>query len=505
MGRELELKLATDPDTLAALVATRLPAGWHAGPWQNRRLGNHYYDTHDHELRDRGVALRVRQQDSQFTQTIKTAGSSLGGLHRRGEWNATVSGPELDPVRLPETEWTPWLTSLWRQQKLLTVFSTDFERKSRELRHDSGTVLELALDHGAIHGDEEHDPISEVELELLSGDPAPMFELVRQLVSHHPLHPDSRSKAERGYRLLGWHDMPSTRLQPILIKEGASLWQLLFDTVHNAWTHWQLYEKEFVSKPSVAAAEQMRRALGLLRHALVCYSGLPLPMAMHGWRRQLTHMLQAFRWVGAARAQLAADAIVWSTQGEDYLPHHDELVEQLPDERDFAAGIIAVEHLLDSRRYALFALDVAQFLLQAPTDLAPALLQPAGERATELVIRQWEALQKIWDAAPQSPDFGYYERQKRLLRRALWSCLIFGELFDERQRALFINPCRDLLAGIQDNQTLASLDQLGRQLDDDQYRDFTGWLFAQRETLWSALQMTREFALRAEPETLENG
>ncbi|NQD35429.1 CYTH domain-containing protein [Permianibacter sp. IMCC34836] len=505
MARELELKLATDPDTLAALVATRLPAGWQAGPWQTQRLGNRYYDTDDHELRDRGIGLRLRQANEQFTQTIKTAGSSVGGLHRRNEWNVNVAGPELDPVRLPETEWTPWLTSLWRQQKLLTVFSTDFERRSRELRHDSGTVIEFALDHGAVHADEEHDPISEVEMELLAGDIEPLFELARQLIAHHPLHPDSRSKAERGYRLLGWHDMPTTRLQPILIKEGATLWQILFDTVTNAWSHWQLYEKEFVSKPSVAAAEQMRRALGLFRHALVCYSGLPLPLAMHGWRRQLTHMLKAFRWVGTARAQLAADDIVWSSQGENFLPHHDELVELLPDERDFASGIIAVENLLDSRRYALFAINMGQFLAQAPSDIAPALLLPADERATELVIRQWEALQKIWDSAPHSQDFGFYDRQKRLLRRALWSCLIFGELFDDRQRALFINPCRDLLAGIQDNQTLASLDHLGRELSDAEYRDFTGWLFAQRETLWSALQMTREFALRAEPETLENG
>ncbi len=504
MGRELELKLATDPDTLAALAATRLPAGWQAGPWQSHRLGNRYYDTDDHELRDRGVSLRLRQDDGHFTQTIKSAGSSLGGLHKRNEWNVMVSGPELDPVRLPETEWTPWLTSLWRQQKLQTIFSTDFERRARELRHDSGTVIELALDHGAVHANEEHDLISEIELELLSGDPAPMFELARQLASHHPLHPDSRNKAERGYRLLGWHELPTARLQPILIREGASLWQLLFDTVHSAWSHWQLYEKEFVSKPSVVAAEQMRRALGLFRHALACYSGLPLPTAMQPWRRQLTRMLKAFRWVGMARAQQAADAIVWSSQGEDYLPHHDELIDLLPDERDFAVGIIAVEQLLDSRDYALFALDVAEFLLQAPTDIATALQQPASERASELVIRQWAALQKIWDAAPGSPDFGYYERQKRLLRRALWSLLIFGELFDERQRNLFINPCRDLLAGIQDNQTLASLDLLGRQLDDDQYRDFTGWLFAQRETLWSALQLTREFALRAEPDTLES-
>jgi len=504
MGRELELKLATDPDTLAALAATRLPTGWQAGPWQTRQLGNRYYDTTDHELHDRHVCLRLRQADQHYTQTIKSGGSSLGGLHRRNEWNVVVAGPELDPVRLPETEWTPWLTSLWRQQKLLPVFSTDFERRSRELRHDSGTVVELALDHGAVHGNEEHDPISEIELELVAGEPGPMFELARQLIHHHPLHPDSRNKAERGYRLLGWHAMPSTRLQPILIQQSATLWQILFDTVHSAWSHWQLYENEFVSKPSVAAAEQMRRALGLFRHVLVCYSGLPLPADLHGWRRQLTRMLKAFPWVGSARAQLAADDMIWSTQGEDYLPHHDELSELLPDERNFSSGIIKVENLLDSRDYALFSLNVAQFLMQAPTDIAPALQQPAGERATELVIRQWGGLQKIWDAAPRSPDFGFYDRQKRLLRRALWSCLIFGELFDERQRALFINPCRDLLAGIQDNQTLASLDQLGRQLTEHEYRDFTGWLFAQRETLWSALQLTREFALRAEPETLEN-
>ncbi len=504
MGRELELKLATDPDTLAALAVTRLPTGWTAGPWQSRQLANRYYDSDDRDLSERGIALRLRQVDQQFTQTIKTAGSSTGGIHRRGEWNVTVTGPELDPVRLPETEWTPWLTSLWRQQKLTTVFSTDFERRSRELRHDSGTVIELALDHGFVHGDEEHDPISEVELELLSGDIGPLFELARQLISHHPLHPDNRSKAERGYRLLGWQAFPQTRLRPLLINEAASHWQILRDTVQCTWSHWQLYEKEFISKPSVAAADQMYRALGMLRHLFVCYHGLPLPMALHDWRRQLTRMLNAFGWIDSARAQMAADDMVGSTLGEDYLPHHDELAELVPDERDFAAGIISVENLLDSREYGLFTLDVAQFLLTTVEDVPTALHEAAAERATALVIRQWEALQHIWEKAPSSQDLGFYSQQKRLLRRALWSCLIYGELFEERQRDLFINPVRDLLAGIQDNQMLASLDDIGRQLEDDQYRDFTGWLFGQRETLWSALQMTREFALRAEPETLES-
>lgn len=501
MAREIELKLATDPDTLNLLAALNLPADWQAGPWATQQLDNRYFDTDDHELSERGLSLRIRACNGRYTQTIKTASSSAGALAIRNEWNMQIDGPELDITSLPETEWTPWLTTLWRNQQLRTLFNTAFVRRKRELRHVSGTVIELALDAGTVSGGDDSSELCEVELELLSGEAGPLFALARYLAEHHPLHPDGRSKAERGYRLIGAHTPLTERLQPRAIADDASAWQVLRDTLAMAWRHWQRYEAEFLHASNVHSAEQLRRALSLLRHAFVCYHGLPLPASMRSWPRQLTHMLRALDWVEDALEMLAADQIVQRLEAEIYLSCQEELAELLPDEREFAFGIAGTEQLLQSRQYCLFALEISAFLLNPPAT-ADGLQTDAKELATPLVIRQWEALQTHWQAGPQQPDIDFYRRQLRLLQRAVRSGLMFGGLFDKHQQTLLINPCRDLIAGIHDANVLEQLATVARGLNESDYRAFAGWLVAQRETLWAAMTMTREHALRAEPEDL---
>lgn len=502
MTVEFELKLSTDPDTLEALASTRLPEGWQADAWQSARLENHYFDTEDAELQARGIALRIRGENGRYTQTLKAGGQTVGGVHQRLEFNHGIEKAELDPAGFPDQDWASWLAAQVRAENLTPIFRTDFTRRSRRLRHESGTVVELALDLGSVLTDDEQEVLCELEIELLQGDAQPLFALARELIQHHPLVPDNRSKAERGYRLLEWHEPPSHRLQPLELNEDVSLWSILNEAIHIAWSHWQRYEKEFVSLPSVQSVEQMRRAVGLMRHILVCYHGLPLPAAMHSWARQLTHMLKTLQWVRYARAQNAADRIILSVQGENYLPFQEEFEDILPDERLYADGMESTHHLINSRAYALFAVAMAEFQMHPP-EPAPALQELAAERATTLVVRQWEDLQTIWREAPIMAEFGYYTQQRRLLRRALWSSLLFGDLFQHRQRDLFIDPCRDLLAGVEDIATLNCLEQMAKQLPDSSQEDIAHWLMAQRETLWTALQMTRDRALRAEPDDLE--
>ena len=503
MTVEFELKLSTDPDTLDTLASTRLPEGWQADDWQSSQLLNHYYDNEDADLLARRIALRIRGENGRYTQTIKAAGQTIGGLHQRLEFDHPVGSLTLDASGFPDQEWAGWLAAQVRAELLMPVFRTDFLRRARRLRHVSGTEVELALDLGSVSTDDEQEAICEIELELKQGEAEPMFELARHLIEHHPLVPDNRSKAERGYRLLEWHTPPESRLAPLELAEDASLWTIFTEAIGTAWSHWQRYEKEFLSLPSVQSVEQMRRAVGLMRHILVCYNGLPLPEMVQRWTRQLTRMMKTLHWVRYARAQNAADRIILSTQGEHYLPHHEEFEDILPDERLFASGMEQTQLLLSSREYARFALDMAEFLLLPPVP-SPALQEQAAERATALVIRQWGDLQTIWREAPLTADFEYYTQQRRLLRRALWSSLLFGDLFEHRQRDLFIDPCRDLLAGVEDIATLNCLEQMAKQLPPETAQEVADWLAAQRETLWTALQMTRDRARRAEPDDLES-
>ncbi len=62
------------------------------GPVELRRLRDRYFDTGDHALRSRQIALRIRQSDHALLLALKGGGSSHGGLTTRLE----LEGPWSD-------------------------------------------------------------------------------------------------------------------------------------------------------------------------------------------------------------------------------------------------------------------------------------------------------------------------------------------------------------------------------------------------------------------------
>lgn len=49
-------------------------------------LRNIYFDSAQLALHERKIALRLRQSERAWVQTLKTKGVSVDGLHQRGEW-----------------------------------------------------------------------------------------------------------------------------------------------------------------------------------------------------------------------------------------------------------------------------------------------------------------------------------------------------------------------------------------------------------------------------------
>ncbi len=218
-SKEVELKLAlpdSDPARLAKrlaqtpLLARRKPNQLH--------LHNVYFDTPEQVLRQAGVALRIRRVGSnakpQWLQTLKVGSRIDSALSQRGEWEVPVSRGELDWQALQAS---PWQTidpdgSLF--QALTPIFSTEFERTLWVVRKRDGNVVEVALDHGQITASGTSAPLFELELELLAGPPAALFDCARQLARTIAILPSNVSKAERGYTLAhGCLDKP-LRAQP---------------------------------------------------------------------------------------------------------------------------------------------------------------------------------------------------------------------------------------------------------------------------------------------------
>jgi inorganic triphosphatase YgiF len=201
---EREIKLALPPskhDDVARFFDKR------SGPGQRIELENVYFDTPALALAKARAALRLRRTPDAWLQTYKTVGESRAGLHQRHEWELPVKGEALEIDAMLEECDDPQARDALEDAapRLIAVFRTDYSRIIWNVEHD-GACIEAALDLGDItadvDGEKRRAGISELELELKSGDENALYTLSAELRGAFlHLQPEDASKAERGYGL----------------------------------------------------------------------------------------------------------------------------------------------------------------------------------------------------------------------------------------------------------------------------------------------------------------
>jgi inorganic triphosphatase YgiF len=198
--KEIELKLSL-PD------ANTLPLQQQLDGWAPNRgtqtLHNMYFDTPDYVLHGRRIALRIRHQTQadgvQWIQTLKVGGGDAA-LSQRGEWEVTITKPELSYAALQDTPWAQWDPDGAVFARLIPCFTTEFARTTWMISLPEG-AMEVALDIGAVQAGTLRHPIAELECELRSGSATALYVLAEQLAVHIALLPSNWSKAQRGFGL----------------------------------------------------------------------------------------------------------------------------------------------------------------------------------------------------------------------------------------------------------------------------------------------------------------
>ena len=225
---EIELKLAlptADPQGLARRLA-RTPLLARRKPTR-QSLHNIYHDTLGHDLHAERVALRLRRvgsgPDAQWLQTLKMGGRSDSALSHRGEWEVPLAGAGLSADALQATPWAEFDPDGCLFNALTPCLVTAFERTSWTVRQPGGSVVEVSLDIGQIVAGDQTAPLCELELERVSGPPAALFDVARQLGASIALLPLTTSKAERGYALLKGEQNKPLRARPPELGAGMAL------------------------------------------------------------------------------------------------------------------------------------------------------------------------------------------------------------------------------------------------------------------------------------------
>ena len=226
---------------------------------QQKRLSAYYFDTPNQDLAKKGIALRIRFEDSQWVQTLKTAGD---GVAKRVELNTVLSltgtpdtldvsslVPDISLITEPTV--VAELTSIMPLDELaqaLTVqYFTDVQRTSRQIKKNNSRI-EIAYDIGKVgigHLNSQkpannpgltQSDIHEIEFELLEGDPSDLIEVAKTWCKKYKLYLSTVTKAQRGSLLLAnkrFAEPVKADLAVLQLHKGISQFAFLQAVVNN--------------------------------------------------------------------------------------------------------------------------------------------------------------------------------------------------------------------------------------------------------------------------------
>jgi triphosphatase len=288
---EIELKLLAPQGTLERLRELPVIVQHARNRGAFRRLETVYYDTPERLLFQQGISLRVRRSGKHFIQTLKLP-PNIGQPLARRQWEAPVDRVTPDLARLPADEIGDPVTAL-TNDALVPVFATKVRRHARQLDLPDASV-EIVFDEGTIEAGARQEILSEIEIELKSGNAAVLFDLGTQLLDAAPLQVGTRSKAERGYALAFGVVQPAAKAELFPITAEHVVDDVIARLVESCWHH--LLKNYTVAEEgsSPEGVHQMRVALRRLRTICALFRrDIPSPafQAVNGEARWLMQQL----------------------------------------------------------------------------------------------------------------------------------------------------------------------------------------------------------------------
>lgn len=160
-----------------------------------------YFDTDECELARNKIAYRIREEGGNTIAALKWKGGNEGALHMREEMSVPVQSGEPDLSVFGESEMGRTIIDTIDERRLICFLETKFKR--RRFRIDTGTgIFELSIDMGEIITQYGELPISEVEIELFSGENDELMQLGKKLQDKYGLETEEQSKYARGIAMI---------------------------------------------------------------------------------------------------------------------------------------------------------------------------------------------------------------------------------------------------------------------------------------------------------------
>ena len=448
MHEETEFKLSLSPAVANRILRYKGLKPLRKGRRSKHHLVSTYFDTPRHALRKSDIVLRVRDNGKGREQTIKAPFQGPAGLQNFREWTVPVNGDCPNLCAVDDPALARKLSRGRYEKRLSPLFTTDFEREAICIR-TRGTEFELAVDQGVIRaGTREgfvEEPICEAEFELLSGDPARMFDIALELCEAYDIRLGHLTKAQRGYALA----RPTLRPRPlkapkIKLAEEMSVGEAFNFIIAGALEH--MFANEIPTLEGRAeGVHQTRVAMRRVRAALRAFKRI----LSYDKRKAFNG---EFRWF----QQRLAPARDWQVFLNETLP---QIASSAPGQEEAIVRLRRIARAerrravrdaaayLESRRYARLLLQFERWIASVENEVgSKAFGEPIKPFAKSVLRKTWRYF--LEDKRPLSrlPDKDLHEIRKRG-KKARYATQFFSSLWSGPE----VPPFMKLMGRFQDS------------------------------------------------------
>jgi triphosphatase len=265
---ETEIKFATDSAGLALALNTPLFAS--ASPFQLHNLRSIYFDTSSGDLRKRKIILRIRESaQNRNALCFKYNSIANDNLFQRIE--VEVTSPDLQPdIALFDKKTRAALVEIIDDRALERQFEIQIKRRTTIVKHQSSEI-EIALDDGCIIIGEGRFPLTEIELELKSGEEPGLYDFAIKLASELPLRLDFISKSEKADYLRGYAKASPMKAMHLELERNATLDDAIAASISNELIQFVENWAALRESDDSESIHQMRIALRHMRSALAMF------------------------------------------------------------------------------------------------------------------------------------------------------------------------------------------------------------------------------------------
>lgn len=449
---EIELKLLLTKEQAREILQRAGEAGIAAGKPRRRLLHSVYYDTESDALKAAGIALRLRRDGRKWLQTVKANGRVASGLSQVTEVETAAPGGRLSLDIIPDAGLREDIEQRVDGHALAPVLETRLQRTSLQLALEDGTRAELAIDDGEILASGRSGDLTEVEIELLAGDPRGLYTIARILLPEGGLTFSRYSKAARGDLLArkGYVEPPvaprkasKVEMAPETTSEAAAR-DILRECLDQIATN--MFAVRKIEEPE--GAHQLRIGLRRLRTALSLFAPVIGCKAAD-------NLAQEAQWLGREVGRLRDTDVARDDIVVPFAARH-------PAETGFQPVIVALGERLRAIRQELtktltgaraqrFLFDLSEFvetrgwLDPADFDQSARLAGPVADLADAAIAKRWKR------TTAQAGDLdGLDHEQRHELRKELkklrYATEFLSPLYPSGKTRKFVRSLRRLQA-----------------------------------------------------------